>query len=125
MAKVLLVDDDVDVVAANKAALEARGHQVTCAHSAKAARETIAKQAFDVAVLDVMMESLDAGFNLARELNAARPRMPLLMLSGVEKATGLGFSFAEDESWLPVAKFLDKPVAPDALADAVERAVGK
>ena len=60
MAKVLLVDDDVDVVAANKAALEARGHKVACAHSAKAAREAIAKQAFDVAVLDVMMESLDA-----------------------------------------------------------------
>ncbi len=125
MAKVLLVDDDVDIVAANKTALEARGHKVTCAHSAKAAREAIAKEPFDVAVLDVMMESLDAGFNLAREVNAARPKMRLLMLSGVEKATGIGFSFAEDEAWMPVAKFLDKPVAPNALAEAVERAVGK
>ena len=125
MAKVLLVDDDMDVVAGNRAVLESRGHKVVCAYSAKEAREAVEKEKPDAAVLDVMMESLDAGFKLARDLNKAFPKMPLLMLSGVEKATGLGFRFAEDEAWMPVVKFLDKPVAPDQLADAVESAIGK
>jgi two-component system, OmpR family, response regulator ChvI len=125
MATVLLVDDDMDIVAGNKAVLEKRGHKVVCAYSAGEARDAAKKNALDAAVLDVMMESLDAGFNLARDLHKAFPKMPLLMLSGVEKATGMGFRFAEDETWLPVVKFLDKPVAPNQLADAVENAIGK
>lgn len=124
MATVLLVDDDLDIVAGNKAVLEKRGHKVVCAYTAKDAREAAKKEKLDAAVLDVMMESLDAGFKLARDLNKAFPKMPLLMLSGVEKATGIGFKFAEDDAWMPVVKFLDKPVAPDALADAVEKALG-
>ena len=123
MAKVLLVDDDMDVVAGNKAVLEARGHAVVCAYSAKEAREALTKGPLDAAVLDVMMESLDAGFKLARDIHKAFPKMPILMASGVEKATGLGFRFAEDETWLPVVKFLDKPIAPDKLADAIETAL--
>ena len=124
MAKVLVVDDDVDLVEMNKAVLETRGHTVLCAYTADEARKALKRETPDVVVLDVMMESLDAGFDLAREINRAHPKMPILMLSGIEKQTGLGFKGAEDDEWLPVFKFIDKPLAPDALADKIEDVLG-
>ena len=42
------------------------------------------------------------------------------MLSGVHAATGVPFRFKPDETWLPVSKFLDKPVPPATLAGEVE-----
>ena len=41
MAKILLVDDDVDLVNMNRVVLERRGHQVAAAYSAQEAREAI------------------------------------------------------------------------------------
>lgn len=125
MAKVLLVDDDEDLVAMNKAVLEAHGHQVLCAYSGDEARRVLEKETPDVAVLDVMMESLSAGFNLAREINRRHPQMPILMLSGIEEKTGLGFKGLEDDQWLPVFKFIDKPLSPDALAGKIDGLLGK
>lgn len=125
MAKVLVVDDDVDLVEMNKVVLETRGHTVLCAYTADEARQTLETETPDVVVLDVMMETLDAGFELARQINGKHPKMPILMLSAIEEKTGLGFKGAEDDQWLPVFKFIDKPVAPDELADKVEEVLDK
>jgi CheY-like chemotaxis protein len=120
MAKILLVDDDVDLVNMNRVVLERRGHQVTAAYSAQEAREAMAKVTPDLAVLDVMMESASAGFELAREVHQKFPHLPMIVLSGIHEATGLPFRFDPDEEWLPVLKFLDKPVEPSELAREIE-----
>ena len=33
----------------------------------------------------------------------------------------LGYSFAPDETWLPVSKFMEKPVNPRVLADEADK----
>ena len=120
MATVLLIDDDVDLVEMNRAVLEHRGHQILAAYSAREAQTILKTSRPDAVVLDVMMESLTAGFALAREIHDACPNLPMIMLSGVHKATGTPFRFEPDAVWLPVIKFLDKPVAPAVLADEIE-----
>ena len=120
MAEILVVDDDVDVVAMNRAVLEGRGHKVTAAYSAAEAREILAVDRPDLVVLDVMMESVSAGFDLARELSDTHPGMPIVMLSGVREAAGLPFEFKPDAEWLPVLKFLEKSTPPEVLADEVD-----
>ena len=120
MAKILLVDDDVDLVSMNRVILERKGHQVTAAYSAQEAREALGKARPDVAVLDVMMESVSAGFELAREVHQKHPDLPMIILSGVHAATGVPFRFEPDGDWLPVLKFLDKPVEPSRLAGEIE-----
>ena len=120
MAKILLVDDDVDLVNMNRAVLERRGHQVTGAYAASEARQALAKGRPDIAVLDVMMESSSAGFELARDVHKAYPDLPMIILSGIHEATGVPFRFSPDEDWLPVLKFLDKPVEPSELAGEIE-----
>lgn len=126
MARVLLIDDDVDLVAGYQAVLAHRGHEVQAAHTANEARKLLrAGPPPNVVVLDVMMESQTAGFELAREIHAAHPAVPILMPSGVHKAAGVPFRFEPDPDWLPVAKFMDKPVLPDQLVAEIEKLVGK
>ncbi len=120
MATILLVDDDVDLVEMCRAVLAHRGHEVLSAYSAKEARGILESRCPDIVVLDVMMESDTAGFQLALEIHERFPEMPAVMLSGIHSATGVPFRFEPDEDWLPVVKFIDKPAPPSTLADEVE-----
>jgi CheY-like chemotaxis protein len=80
-----------------------------------------------VAVLDVMMTRPDEGFDLARTLrkDARTAGIPLLMLTSVNAANserGLLFRLSDrdrDDMWLPVDRFVDKPVAPEKLLGLV------
>jgi CheY-like chemotaxis protein len=93
---------------------------VRTAYSGSEAQKALGAGKPDVIVLDVMMESLDAGFSVARAIHQMYPDVPTLMLTSVHEATGVPFRFEPDESWLPVTKFMDKPVAPAKLADEIE-----
>jgi CheY-like chemotaxis protein len=126
MATILLIDDDVDLIEMNSVVLAHRGHQVLKAYSAAEARRTLEGGATpDLVVMDVMMEEVSSGFNLAREIHEKFPDLPTIMLSGIHAATGVPFRFKPDETWLPVLRFLDKPVAPAALAAEIEKLLAK
>ena len=120
MAHILLVDDDQDLVDMNKTVLTQRGHNVTVAYSAAEARQAAEEKLPDLAVLDVMMEDKTVGFELARRLHEMSPQLPMIMLTGIRKDMQLGYSFAPDETWLPVSKFIEKPINPRVLADEVD-----
>jgi DNA-binding NtrC family response regulator len=120
MAKVFLIDDDVDLVKMNEVVLKKRGHEIDIAYSASEARTKLPKNRPDIIVLDVMMESRSAGFELAREIHKMYPDMPTIMLTSVHEATNVPYRFEPDESWLPVVKFMDKPVDPSKLAGEIE-----
>ncbi len=121
MAHILLVDDDEDLIEMNKTLLEQRGHKVTVAYSAADARKILTGMRPDAAVLDVMMEDMTIGFELARHLHAEIPALPMIMLTGIRKEMSLAYSFEPDETWLPVTKFMEKPVNPRVLAEELEK----
>jgi CheY-like chemotaxis protein len=121
MAQILLVDDDQDLIEMNRTVFTQRGHKVTIAYSAAEAQKIAKSEPPELAVLDVMMEDKTAGFELARSLHAMYPDMPMIMLTGISKEMGLGYSFQPDETWLPVSKFLEKPVNPRILADEADK----
>jgi two-component system, OmpR family, response regulator SaeR len=121
MAYILLVDDDQDLVEMNKTILTQRGHDVAVAYSAAEAQKSAEAKTPDIAVLDVMMEEKTAGFDLARALHALSSTMPMIMLTGIRKEMQLGYSFEPDETWLPISRFIEKPVNPRVLADEVEK----
>jgi len=125
MAHVLLIDDDVDFIDMNKAVLQQRKHQVSAAYSANEAKQILQQIRPDIAVVDVMMETKSAGFDLARALHEGFPGMPVIMLTGMRKEMGLRYKFEPDETWLPVSCFLEKPFPPAALADKVEAMLAK
>ncbi len=122
--KVLVVDDDEDIRDALRVMLENRHYHVRCAGDRDAALADIQCEKPDLLILDVMMAGWSDGFMLSREIKQDEKLrgIPILMLTGVKKKTGVGFkSCAGDPTWLPVDGYLEKPVAADALLAEVER----
>ncbi|HSW39953.1 MAG TPA: response regulator [Acidobacteriota bacterium] len=120
MALILLVDDDQDIIDINRTVLARRGHDIAVAYSAAEAKKVAGERRPDLAVIDVMMEEPTIGFELARSLRELYPEMLMIMLTGIAKEMQLGYTFSPDETWLPVSKFMEKPVNPSVLADLVD-----
>ncbi|MDH7600314.1 MAG: response regulator [Sedimentisphaerales bacterium] len=128
MARILIVDDDPDIIEAMRVVLENRGHQVDSAFDGAKAMEKITANKPDLVILDVMMTTPQEGFNLARQLkqDCKTAQIPILMLTAVKQKTGIDFKpEAGDETWLPVEGYLDKPVRPDVLIEKVEALLHK
>ena len=122
MARILLVDDDAELVARNAAALEADGHTVTTASTTAAVLDAIRRGAPDVVVLEAMLDGATAGFDLARSLAHDFPALPLIMLSRVDEVISARelASQDRDDGWLPVKRFMEKPVSPEVLVYEVD-----
>ncbi len=125
MAHVLLVDDDADIIEIYRTVLEAKGHSVSAAFSAQQGWDALGAAMPDVLVLDVMMEEFDSGFRLAHDVAIKYPKLPILLLTAVHDymADGWKFSSEDDKEWLPVVRFLEKPVTPDQMLAAIDEVV--
>ena len=121
MARILIIDDDPDVVESLTMVLEGNGHQVTARHETVNLLAAVKEVHPDLIILDVIFPGDDqAGFKAARLLAADKEvgDIPVLMLSAVNQLSNLGFSFSEKDisrDFLPVAGFLEKPVEPARL----------
>ena len=127
-AKILIVDDDPDYVNVLKTILESEQYTVVTAGDRTEGMEKIRAEKPDLTILDVMMSTWQDGFEMSRELkkDAEFKNMPVLMLTAVEKRSGIGFkSTAGDPTWLPVDAFLDKPVEPQVLLDEIKKLLSK
>ena len=122
MAHILLVDDDADLVARNMAALEADGHIVATASTTADGLDAVRREAPDLVVLEAMLDGATAGFDLARTLAREFPSLPMIMLSRVdEHISGRELAAQDrDDGWMPVARFMEKPVAPEVLVYEVD-----
>jgi DNA-binding response OmpR family regulator len=123
MAKILIVDDDPDVVDAVQLFLEKEGYEVATASSRAEGMQKIQESAPDLLLLDCMMESADDGMVMARELRSQGFTAPILMLSSI--GITLGQDFDKDEEVLPVDEFLEKPIEPGVLLSKVGEALSK
>lgn len=119
MAKILVVDDDPDVVEATRLFLERQGYAVVCAYSRLEGMQAIAAEAPDLVILDVMMEQHDDGFTMAQQLRREGFRKPILMLTSIGKVTGLAYGI--DKEMVPVDAFQEKPVDPQVLLAKVQQ----
>ena len=92
MAKILIVDDDPDIVEACSLFLRKAGHAVEGAYSRAEGMRALAAARPDLLILDVMMEQPDDGFVMAQELRRQGFRLPILMLTSVASASATGAS---------------------------------
>ena len=125
MRKILIVEDNLDMALAVTMPLEANGYQVATACSGQEGLQQILVDAPDLVILDVMLETGTAGFQVSLELRSPDPRspyrafrhIPILMMTAIHTTTTL--RFGPDEAYLPVDDFVEKPVDPDLLLDKV------
>lgn len=119
--RILLVDDDRDLVGSIKVVLEANGFEVATAHNGTEAATAVAAQKPDLIVLDVMMDTDAEGFGVAYRLGAdpVTRRIPIILLTGFMdhlSSKRESFEHLEGRDW-PAAKLMKKPVAiPELLA---------
>lgn len=117
MSKILIVDDDHDLVDAAKIILEAEEYEVVSAFSKAAGMDAVENEKPDLLILDVMMEEPDDGFVMAQEVRKKGLGIPILMLTSVGKVTGMQFD--RDSEMVPVDSFEEKPISPDRLVGKV------
>jgi CheY-like chemotaxis protein len=120
---VLLVDDDAVFVEAVTAVLESRYQVRTAANGTEALAE-IARAQPDVVVLDVMMDHLSEGFDVARQLRSQESTIgiPIVMLTAVDQVYNTRLEIGE--TWVACDRYLEKPVAPDRLLATIAELVG-
>ena len=119
---------DQDIRDSLQVILENKQYTVITAASKKEGMKAIRTEKPDLAILDVMMSIWEDGFALSRELrkDPQFKNMPILMLTGVTKKTGIDFEkTAGDPVWCPVDRFLHKPVKPGILLEEVEKLLSK
>jgi DNA-binding response OmpR family regulator len=92
MAKILIVEDEPNMVAGLRDNFEFEGHQVITASDGVAGLERAIAESPDLVILDVMMPRM-SGLDVCKQLKAKRPSIPIIMLTArgqeVDKVVGL------------------------------------
>ncbi len=90
--KILIVDDEKEIIELLSLYLEQKGYEIIEAYDGLDAWQKIQNKKVDLAIIDVMMPKMD-GFNLVKKIRSIYP-FPVIMLSAkhedVDKILGLG-----------------------------------
>jgi len=125
MARIMLVDDDVELADNMAAVLRDQGHEVSILTSTQDAVLKVAEQKPDLVILDVMFpDNPVAGFDVARQIRRTKGirDLPIIMLTGINQEFPMDFSGKDiDSEWLPVQEFMEKPVKLPVLIKTIKR----
>lgn len=109
--KILVVDDEEDILELVRYNLEREGFQVTCAESGEKAMERTRQEAPDLIVLDLMLPGID-GLEVARRLKQDQKTagLPIVMLTakGEEADIVAGLELGADD-------YITKPFSPRVM----------
>ena len=121
-AKILIIDDDVDIVEGEKILLEGNGYTVFTAFDGEEGLRKIRDEVPDLVILDIIMASPTEGFELTRQIKRDErlASIPILMVTSVRR---------DDETRrhlvngiLPhVEDYIEKPVRPEQILQSVRR----
>jgi DNA-binding response OmpR family regulator len=92
---ILCIDDDDDVLLSLKMVLEKNGYEVVQARSGEEGLTKYKNETPDFIIVDLMMESIDAGKNFAKELKVLNNAVPVYLLSSVGDELRKNFDFVE------------------------------
>jgi len=126
--KILLVDDDIDLLEQNKMLLESKGFNVVTAESGKEGFILFQKEKPDAAIVDLIMEQHDAGFVLCYKIKKTEhgKKIPVYILTSATYDTGFKFSASteEEKEWIKSDGILNKPVVVEELISKLENFIG-
>lgn len=122
--KILLVDDDIDLLEQNKILIESRGYEVVTADNSKKGWEVFKSVKPYAAVIDLIMEEHDAGFILSYKIkkDSYGKTIPVFVLTSATYVTGFKFSAStsEEKEWIRCDEIINKPVVVDDLVQKIK-----
>jgi len=114
--RILLVDDDAEIVDSMKTVLESRGHTILVARDGNQGLAMAEKDAPDLVVLDMMMPKR-SGFLVLEKLRRSNPNpVRVIMITANEGSRHKAYA-----EMLGVDDYIRKPFAMDRLLDSVDR----
>ena len=121
MARILLVDDEPDIVTLSKNLLEKAGYEVVVARNGKECLEKLKEEKFDLILLDVMMPG-DDGWVVCKKIKANEKTkdMPVVMFTVCSEP----WSAAKSQECGSDAQ-IDKPFEIEDLLGTVEKVLGE
>lgn len=114
---VLCIDDDEDVLYSLRLVLENNGYEMVEAASAEEGLKAYKQHNPDFILVDLMMESVDAGKNFVKELKLLGNEAPIYMLSSVGDSLAQNIDFSE----LGLMGVFQKPIDSNTLLSTLKR----
>lgn len=113
MKVILIAEDEKPLARVLSLKLNSAGYQTTTVFDGQEALDLLAKQSFDLIILDLVMPKID-GFNVLTELNKRGSKIPVIVASNLsqsedlEKAKKLGAVDYFVKSDVSLAEIVDK-----------------
>ena len=119
--KILLVDDEVDMVALVTLRLEAAGYDVVSAYDGEEALEKTKAEKPDLIILDVMLPKLN-GYQVCEKIKNDKElsKIPIAMFSALSSKQNI-----EDAEKLKADAYITKPFEPQELLNTIKNLLGK
>ena len=125
-AKILLIDDDVDLVEATKMILESKPYEVVVAYEGEEGLRKAREENPDLIILDIIMP-VKNGFTAAEQIkkDPRLSKIPVVMLTAFAEKVGETSIPASRGLELEAEDYIDKPVSPEELLRRVEKHLKK
>ncbi|MBK8550587.1 MAG: response regulator [Ignavibacteria bacterium] len=120
--KILIIDDDPDIIEAATVLLESKDYKVFSETDPENGFKSALNNKPDLIILDIMMTEPDDGFFLLKKLKKNNITAPVIIYSSVSNA--LGYEFGKN-SLIQVDEFIDKPAEPEMLLNTIEKLLNK
>jgi CheY-like chemotaxis protein len=120
--KILLADDDPDVVEVISMLLEDEGYELVVAKDGAEALEMIKTENPDLIILDLLMPRVDGFevFNTLRDESYERwSEIPIIVLTSVREEVSNRRYELETGVKMDYASYMEKPIEPDELLDTI------
>ena len=124
MARILVIDDDRNVLATIKLLLERETHDVVACPDSRKGLELSEASPFDLLIVDIFMPGMD-GIETMKLVHQRRPEMPVVVISGQEfrTASERAPDFLLMATRLGAVSSVQKPFRPRDLLGAVSTAL--
>ncbi len=117
--RILLVDDDYEIIESMRMLLEAKGYTILVARDGNQGLALAERENPDLLILDMMMPKR-SGFLVLEKLRRSRPEpMKIIMITANEGSRHKAYA-----EMLGVDDYIRKPFAMDRLLDSVEKLLG-
>lgn len=121
--KILVIDDDTDLLVSTKLLLEANNYEVATSNNTKKGLQVLNIFKPDLVILDIIMDSNLEGFNFLNDLKSdvSLKKIPVIMNTSMAEAIGVNMrSTIEDSDDFPETRFIEKSGDLDELLKAIK-----
>ncbi|AMV70942.1 hypothetical protein JCM30471_27620 [Desulfuromonas carbonis] len=117
--KILIVDDEKNILMTVRHALEPKGYEVVAATTGEEALRQLEQQSFDLLLLDLRLPGI-GGMSVLQTVSEQHPQVPVVIVSAYGTVGN-----AVEAMKLGAIDFLEKPFSPEELRETVRRILAR